>query len=58
MRADAIEQVVMLELRRMAEYLSDDEYAFAELLAKIAPSGWTFYCRFVGYDFAIKGGFM
>ena len=34
MRADAIEQVVMLELRRMAEYLSDDEGAFAELLAR------------------------
>lgn len=33
-RADAIEQVVMLELRRMAEYLSDDEAAFAELLAR------------------------
>ena len=33
-RADAIEQVVMLELRRMAEYLSDDEDAFAELLAR------------------------
>ena len=31
-RADAIEQVVMMELRRMAEYLSDDEDAFAELL--------------------------
>ena len=33
-RADAIEQVVMLELQRMAEYLSDDEDAFAELLAR------------------------
>ena len=33
-RADAINQVVMLELRRMAEYLSDDEDAFAELLAR------------------------
>ncbi|HCD91081.1 MAG TPA: recombinase, partial [Ruminococcaceae bacterium] len=33
-RADAIEQVVMLELRRMAEYLSDDEDAFAELLSR------------------------
>ena len=33
-RADAIEQVVMLELRRMAEYLSDDEAAFAELLTR------------------------
>ncbi len=33
-RADAIEQVMMLELRRMAEYLSDDEDAFAELLAR------------------------
>ena len=33
-RADAIEQVVMMELRRMAEYLSDDEAAFAELLAR------------------------
>ena len=33
-RADAIEQVVMLELRRMAEYLRDDEDVFAELLAR------------------------
>ncbi len=33
-RADAIEQVVMLELRRMAEYLSDDEDAFVELLVR------------------------
>ena len=34
MRADAIERVVMMELRRMAEYLSNDEDAFAELLAR------------------------
>lgn len=33
-RADAIEQVVMLELRRMAQFLSDDEETFAELLAQ------------------------
>ena len=33
-RADAIEQVVMLELRRMAQFLQDDEDAFAELLAQ------------------------
>lgn len=33
-RADAIEQVVMLELRRMAEFLVADEEAFAELLAQ------------------------
>lgn len=33
-RADAIEQVVMLELRRMAEFLEADEEAFAELLAQ------------------------
>ena len=33
-RADAIEQVVMLELRRMAEFLAADEEAFAELLAQ------------------------
>ena len=33
-RADAIEQVVMLELRRMAEFLESDEEAFAELLAQ------------------------
>ena len=34
MRADATEPVVMLDLRRMAEYLSDDEDAFAEPLAR------------------------
>ena len=34
LRADAIEQVVMLELRRMAEFLTADEEAFAELLAQ------------------------
>ena len=34
LRADAIEQVVMLELRRMAEFLVADEEAFAELLAQ------------------------
>ena len=33
-RADAVEQVVMLELRRMAEFLEADEEAFAELLAQ------------------------
>ena len=33
-RADAIEQVVMLELRRMAQFLQDDEESFAELLAQ------------------------
>ncbi len=33
-RVDAIEQVVMLELRRMAEFLAADEEAFAELLAQ------------------------
>ena len=33
-RADAIEQVIMLELQRMAEFLTADEEAFAELLAQ------------------------
>ena len=33
-RADAVEQVVMLELRRMAEFLAADEETFAELLAQ------------------------
>ena len=33
-RADAIEQVVMFELRRMAEFLRDDEESFAEILAQ------------------------
>lgn len=33
-RADAIEQVVMLELRRMAEFLAADEEVFVELLAQ------------------------
>ena len=33
-RADAIEQVVMLELHRMAEFLESDEEDFAELLAQ------------------------
>ena len=33
-RADVYERVVMMELRRRAEYLSDDEDAFAELLAR------------------------
>ena len=33
-RADAIEQVVMLELHRMVEFLESDEEAFAELLAQ------------------------
>lgn len=31
-RADAIEQAAMLELRRMAQFLEDDEEAFAELI--------------------------
>ena len=34
-RADAIEQVVMLELHRMAEFLESDEEDFAELLAQM-----------------------
>ena len=34
LRADAIEQVVTLELRRMAEMLRQDETAFAEMLAR------------------------
>lgn len=33
-RADAVEQVVMLELGRMAEFLHDDEQAFADILAQ------------------------
>ena len=33
-RADAMEQVVMLELRRLAAYLQDDEEAFIEILTK------------------------
>ena len=33
LRADAIEQVVTLELRRLAEFLQDDEETFAALLA-------------------------
>lgn len=33
-RADAIEQVVMLELRRLAKYLENNEEEFAELLIK------------------------
>ena len=33
-RADAIEQVVMLELKRMARFLQSDEEAFADLLAQ------------------------
>jgi len=35
-RADAVEQVVTLELRRLAGYLQHDEETFAELLAKKA----------------------
>jgi len=35
-RADAIEQVVMMELRNLARYLRYDENAFAEMLAKKA----------------------
>ena len=33
LRADAIEQVVMLELRRLSKCLCDDEESFAMLLA-------------------------
>lgn len=33
-RADAIEQVVMLELRRLAKYLENNEEEFAELLSE------------------------
>ncbi len=33
LRADAIEQVVLIELRRMAKFLQEDEEAFAALLA-------------------------
>ncbi len=33
LRADAIEQVVLMELRRMAKFLQEDEEAFAALLA-------------------------
>lgn len=33
-RADAIEQVVMLELKRMTRFLQSDEEAFADLLAQ------------------------
>ncbi|HZJ77996.1 MAG TPA: recombinase family protein [Clostridia bacterium] len=33
-RTDAIEQVVMLELKRLAYFLRDDEEAFADLLAQ------------------------
>lgn len=36
LRADAIEQVVMLELRRLASFLKYDEEAFAEMLAQKA----------------------
>lgn len=34
LRADSIYQVVMLELRRLARFLEDDEDAFAEMLAQ------------------------
>jgi len=34
LRADSIEQVVMLELRRLASFLKYDEEAFAEMLAQ------------------------
>jgi len=34
LRADSIYQVVMLELRRLARFLEDDEEAFAEMLAQ------------------------
>ena len=33
-RADALEQIVMMELRWLAEFLYDDEDAFAEMLAE------------------------
>ena len=33
-RADSLEQIVMLELRQIAEYLRVDEEGFAELLAQ------------------------
>lgn len=33
-RADALEQVVMLELCRLAEFLTDDEDSFIEILTK------------------------
>ncbi|MGN0178460.1 MAG: hypothetical protein ACI4DY_03325, partial [Monoglobaceae bacterium] len=33
LRADATEQVVTLELRKMTKFLQDDEEAFAALLA-------------------------
>ena len=33
-RADAVEQVVMLELKRMANFLKDNEQEFAEILAQ------------------------
>lgn len=33
-RADAVEQVVILELKRLASFLRDDEDSFAELLAQ------------------------
>ena len=33
-REDAVEQVVMIELRRMADFLANDEETFAELLAQ------------------------
>ena len=33
-RAYSVEQVVMLELRRMADFLRTDEDAFADLLAQ------------------------
>lgn len=36
LRADAIEQVVMLELRRLASFLKYDEESFAEVLAQKA----------------------
>ena len=39
-RADAIEQVVTLEFRRMPQFLSDDEEAFADLLAQKTNKGY------------------
>ena len=41
-RADAIEQVVMLELKRLAKYLESHEEEFAKLLAAKNQ------CRYVG----------
>lgn len=34
MRVDVVEQVVMLKLRRMANFIKDNEREFAEILAQ------------------------